>query len=227
MLITIPDALGAAELGRARELLAQANWLDGRETAGPQAALVKNNQQLPLCGEPTRSLLEIVLGALGRHATFFSAALPRSVLPPMFNRYGGASNAYGDHVDQAIRFAPDNGQRVRSDISCTLFLNDPAAYDGGELAIEDSLGARRLKLPAGHLVLYPSTTVHRVEPVTRGERLAAFFWVQSMVRSAEQRRLLFDMDRALMALRERDPDSPASVTLTGTYHNLLRMWADT
>ena len=226
MLLKIPDMLSADELRRLRELLAGAAWVDGRETAGPQAALVKNNEQLPP-GEPARTLQGIVLGALGRHPTFFSAVLPRRVLPPLFNRYRGAANSYGNHVDQAIRFVPDSTQRLRTDISCTLFLGDPADYDGGELVIEDGLGGQRVKLPAGHLVLYPSTSVHRVEPVTRGERLASFFWIESMVRSAEQRRLLFDMDLALMALRERDPDSPASVALTGTYHNLLRMWAQT
>jgi PKHD-type hydroxylase len=227
MLMTLPDMLTAEELRRVRGILATASWVDGRETAGFQAATVKNNEQLPVRGEPARTLQGIVLGALSRHATFFSAVLPKRVLPPMFNRYRGAANTYGDHVDQAIRFVPDSAQRLRTDISCTLFFSAPEEYDGGELVIEDGFGGRRVKLPAGHLVLYPSTTVHRVEPVTRGERLASFFWIESMVRSAEQRRLLYDMDMALMKLRERDPDSDVSVTLSGTYHNLLRLWAQT
>jgi PKHD-type hydroxylase len=166
--------------------------------------------------------------ALNRHSTFFSAALPKRVLPPMFNRYAGASNAFGNHIDNAVRFIPGgNGERVRSDISCTLFLNEPDEYDGGELMVEDTFGAQAVKLPAGHMVIYPGTSVHRVEPVTRGARMASFFWVESMVRSDEQRRLLFDMDRHLMRLRERAGETdPSVIGLTGTYHNLLRLWAD-
>ncbi|MBX3604487.1 MAG: Fe2+-dependent dioxygenase [Piscinibacter sp.] len=227
MLLTLPDMLTADELRRIREILRGAAWVDGRETAGFQAAAVKNNQQLAPRGDMARALQGIVLAALSRHPTFFSAVLPKRVLPPMFNRYAGDANTYGDHVDQAIRFVPDSNQRLRTDISCTLFFSAPEEYDGGELVMEDAFGGRRVKLPAGHLVLYPSTTVHRVEPVTRGERLASFFWIESMVRSTEQRRLLYDLDMALMKLRERDPDSDVSVTLSGTYHNLLRLWADT
>jgi PKHD-type hydroxylase len=227
MLLTIPDMLSADELRRVRDILKTAPWVDGRETAGPQAALVKNNEQLSPRGEPSRTLQGIVLGALGRHSTFFSAVLPKRVLPPMFNRYRGATNTYGNHVDQAIRFVPDSAQRLRTDISCTLLFSAPEEYDGGELVIEDSFGTRSVKLPAGQLVLYPSSSVHRVEPVTRGERLASFFWIESMVRNAEQRRLLYDLDMALVKMRERDPDSEAAVALTGTYHNLLRMWTDT
>ena len=184
-----------------------------------------------------QALQALVLGALDRHPLFFSAALPKRVLPPMFNRYGGEANPgghYGDHVDQAIRQIPSGahaGQRLRTDLSCTLFLAQPAAYDGGELVITDTnlgrLGEPRIKLPAGDAVLYPGTHVHRVEPVTRGQRLASFFWIESLVRSDEQRRLLFDMDLALMKLRSRDGESAEAVSLTGTYHNLLRLWADT
>lgn len=226
MLLEIADLISADELQRARVLLDEGEWFDGRETAGPQAARVKNNEQLAPRGAAARALQEIVLGALGRHAGFFSAVLPKRVLPPFFNRYRGASNAYGDHVDQAVRFAPD-GVRVRCDVSCTVFLSEPSEYDGGELVVETDGGARRVKLPAGQAVVYPSGSVHRVEPVTRGARLASFFWVESMVRSPEQRRLLFELDRTLIALRQRDPGSPESVALTGTYHHLLRMWSDT
>ncbi len=226
MLLEIADLLDADELQRARALLGEGEWVDGRETAGVQAARVKHNEQLaPRCAA-ARALQEIVLAALGRHAGFFSAVLPKRVLPPFFNRYRGDGSRYGNHVDQAVRFAPD-GTRVRCDVSCTVFLSEAAEYDGGELVVETDTGARRLKLPAGAAVVYPSGSVHRVEPVTRGARLASFFWIESMVRSPEQRRLLHDLDRTLIALRERDPASPESVALTGTYHNLLRMWADT
>jgi len=230
MLLHIPQVLNADELARARALLAGAAWADGRATAGPQAAQVKRNQQLPAQGETAQALQALVLGALDRHALFFSAALPKRVLPPMFNRYAGDANHYGDHVDQAIRHiasGPLAGQRVRTDLSCTVFLSDPASYDGGELVIADTFGSPRLKLPAGDAVLYPGTSVHRVEPVTRGERLASFFWIESLVRSDEQRRLLFDMDLALMRLRSRHGEDADAVSLTGTYHNLLRLWADT
>lgn len=233
MLLHIPQVLTADELAQARTLLADAAWAEGRSTAGPQAATVKHNQQLPVGSAAASALQALVLGALDRHPLFFSAALPKRVLPPMFNRYGGEANPgghYGDHVDQAIRHVPTGahaGQRVRTDLSCTLFLADPADYDGGELVITDTYGSPRIKLPAGDAVLYPGTSVHRVEPVTRGQRLASFFWIESLVRSDEQRRLLFDMDLALMKLRNRDGESAEAVSLTGTYHNLLRLWADT
>jgi PKHD-type hydroxylase len=245
MLLHIPQVLNADELARARALLAEAqrHWTDGRATAGPQAAPVKRNSQLPAGAPQVPALQALVLGALDRHALFFSAALPKRVLPPMFNRYSGALNTYGDHVDQAVRHIPSGalaGQRVRTDLSCTVFLAEPTEYDGGELVIADTFGSPRIKLPAGDAVLYPGTSVHRVEPVTRGARLASFFWIESMVRSDEQRRLLFDMDMALMRLRQRlsatlsaaapddpeVPEDPDLVRLTGTYHNLLRLWAD-
>lgn len=227
MLLTVPDVLDATELQHARALLAGAPWTDGRSTAGPQAAAVKNNEQLPHRCEAAAQLRTLVLQALDRHPIVFSAALPRRVLPPMFNRYGGATNTYGAHVDQAIRFSPDSGERVRTDLSCTLFLSDPDSYDGGELVVHTAFGEQRVKLPAGHLVLYPGTSVHHVAPVTRGQRLASFFWIESMVRSDEQRQLLFDLDMNLMRLREQHGETEAAVALTGTYHNLLRMWADT
>lgn len=226
MLLEIADLLSVAELSQARGLLQRGEWVDGRETAGAQAARVKANEQLAPQGEVARALQALVLAALARHAGFFSAVLPKRVLPPFFNRYRGEGSHYGNHIDQAIRFAPD-GTRVRCDVSCTVFLSEPAEYEGGELVVETDTGTRHVKLVAGAAVVYPSGSVHRVEPVTRGTRLASFFWIESLVRQPEQRRLLHELDRSLIALRERDPDSPESVALTGTYHNLLRMWADT
>lgn len=227
MLIRIPDVLGPEALAQARQLLATAPWQSGQVSAGRQAMQVKNNEQLPpTCAEALK-LQALVLGALEKHPLFFSATLPRKVFPPMFNRYGGEQNFYGDHVDNAIRYAPGTSARTRTDISCTLFLAEPADYDGGELVICGSFGEQRIKLAAGEAVLYPGTSVHRVEPVTRGARLASFFWIESMVRSEEQRRLLFDFDMHLMRLRERHGETAEAVALTGTYHNLLRMWADT
>lgn len=227
MLLKIPQVLDAAGLARARELLAAASWVDGRTTAGSQAAQVKNNQQLPPGGEAHRELQSLVLQALDKHPVFFSATLPKRVLPPLFNRYAGSANTYGNHVDQAVRYLPGGLQRVRTDISCTLFFSDPDSYDGGDLVIEHSYGEQRVKLAAGDIVVYPGTSVHRVEPVTRGERLASFFWIESMVRADEQRRLLYEMDMSLMKLRGELGETPELVQLTGTYHNLLRMWADT
>jgi PKHD-type hydroxylase len=229
MLKLIAQVLTPDELRAAREILQRAPWGDGRMTAGTQSAAVKNNEQIPQDCPEARALQQIVLAGLNRHATFFSAALPKRVFPPLFNRYGGAANAFGNHVDNAVRFVPGSplGERVRTDISCTLFFSHPDEYDGGELVIEDTFGAPRVKLAAGDMVLYPGTSVHRVEPVTRGHRLASFFWIESMVRSDEQRRLLFDMDQHLMSLRTRfGEEDPAVIGLTGTYHNLLRAWAD-
>jgi len=227
MLLRVPQLLNSDELARARALLKAGPWVDGRSTAGPQAASVKRNQQLPVACDEARALQAIVLGALERNTLLFSAALPKRVLPPMFNRYAGEANTYGKHVDQAIRYHPQTGQGLRTDMSCTVFLSDPSGYDGGELVIEGSFGEQRIKYAAGDAVLYPGTSVHRVEPVRRGERLASFFWIESMVRSDEQRRLLFDMDMALLRLREAHGETADAVALTGSYHNLLRMWADT
>ncbi|RTL15945.1 MAG: Fe2+-dependent dioxygenase [Burkholderiales bacterium] len=234
MLVKIPQILDAAGVARARALLDAAPWADGRSSAGTQAAQVKNNEQLQPVTEQDReqfrALQALVLQALDGHPGFFSATLPKRVLPPLFNRYTGATNAYGSHVDQAVRYLPQAGsgaQRMRTDISCTLFLSDPADYDGGELVIETTFGEQRVKLAAGDLVVYPGTSVHRVEPVTRGARLASFFWIESLVRSEAQRRLLYEMDLSLMALRSQLGETPALVQLTGTYHNLLRLWADT
>ncbi len=228
MLLHVKQVLNADELRAARAILASASWSGGPTTAGVQSALAKNNEQLAQSGAACRSLQQIVLQGLNRHAVFFSAALPKRVFPPLFNRYGGAANSFGDHVDNAVRFIPDsNGERVRTDVSCTLFLAEPDEYDGGELGVADTYGSQSIKLPAGDMVLYPGTSVHRVEPVTRGFRLASFFWIESMVRSDEQRRLLFDMDTHLMRLRQSVGETDAAVIgLTGTYHNLLRLWAD-
>jgi PKHD-type hydroxylase len=228
MLLHVGQVLTPDELAVVRKTLAGVPWSDGRATSGAQSAQAKNNEQLAQGRPELHGLQQTVLAALNRHAMFFSAALPRRILPPMFNRYSGASNAFGNHIDNAIRFIPGSqGERVRTDISCTLFLAEPEEYDGGELVVEDTYGAQRVKLPAGDMVLYPGTSVHRVEPVTRGARLASFFWVESMVRSDEQRSLLHDMDMHLMRLRETVGETEAAVIgLTGTYHNLLRLWAD-
>jgi PKHD-type hydroxylase len=229
MLLHIQAVLNTDELQQARALLQRATWGDGRVTAGVQSAQAKNNEQLAHDSAEARALQQIVLGGLNRHMRFFAAALPKRVFPPLFNRYAGATNAFGNHVDTAVRFIPGTlGERVRTDISCTLFLSEPADYDGGELMVEDTFGAQAVKLPAGDMVLYPGTSVHRVEPVTRGARMASFFWLESMVRSDEQRRLLYEMDSHLMRLRSSVGETdPAVIGLTGTYHNLLRLWADT
>jgi len=227
MLLHLRAVLNASELAQARAALAGAPWGDGRATAGEQASLAKHNQQLPETCEAAVRLQQLVLHGLERHALFFSAALPKHISPPLFNRYGGAADRFDDHVDSAVRFLRNGAGRVRTDISCTLFLSEPHEYDGGELAIEGSFGPQRVKLAAGDMVIYPGTSVHRVEPVTRGERLAAFFWIQSMVRSDEQRSLLHGMDNHLRHLRSTVGEThPAIVGLTGTYHNLLRLWAD-
>lgn len=225
MIHVIPDALTGEALARCRSLLSKARWADGRVTAGTQAAQVKNNQQLPEDDPVGVELRGIVLTALSGCAQFFTAALPRQIYPPLFNRYGGARNAFGNHVDNAVRTHPPTARHLRTDLSFTLFLNDPDDYDGGELVIEDGLRGTRVKLPAGQLVLYPSYSVHRVEAVTRGERLACFSWVQSMVRETERRELLHQLDLSIIQLRGGPFDSSEVVRLTNCYHNLLRMWA--
>ena len=227
MLLNIPEVITQDEVRHARELLKTAPWTDGRASAGVQARQVKNNEQLPHDCDAAKQIRAMVLRGLDRHAIFFSAALPKRVFTPRINRYGGEVNTYGNHVDNAIRFAPDTGLRVRTDISCTVFLADPDEYDGGELVVQDTFGEQRVKLRAGDMVLYPGTSVHKVEPVTRGYRLACFFWIESMVRSDEQRRLLYELDMNLLQLRKEHGEGPSTTALTGTYHNLLRMWADT
>ena len=228
MILHLKNVLTDEELATARSLLAdQAAWVDGRLSAGAQAQTQKNNEQLAQDSEAARALQPLVLGAVQRDPLFFSAALPRKVFNPLFNRYSGATNTYGAHVDGAVLHSRTTQQWVRTDISCTLFLSDPASYDGGELVVKDTFGDQRIKLPAGDMVIYPGTSVHRVDPVTRGARMASFFWVESMVRSDEQRRLLFDLDMNLLALRKQHGETPETTALTGTYHNLLRLWADT
>ena len=227
MLLTIPDLLSSQDLLATRSLLSTAAWGDGRTTAGTQAAQVKNNEQLPLDSEATLAIQAMVLKGLDGHPLFFSAALPKKMFPPRINRYSGQSNFYGNHVDNAIRALPNSGERVRTDIAGTVFLNDPSDYDGGELCIADTYGDQRIKLPAGHAVLYPGSSVHQVNPVTRGQRLACFFWIESLVRSDDQRRILYEFDMTLLRLREQHGDTGETTALTGTYHNLLRMWADT
>ena len=227
MLIHLPNVLSSAEVHQAQAMLAAAPWVDGRKGAGDQARQVKNNEQLDHESEAARTVRAMVLAALDRNSTFFSAALPKKLFPPRMNRYGGDSNFYGNHIDGAIRYTPGSGERVRTDVSCTVFLSDPADYDGGELCVADTYGEQCVKLPAGHAVLYPGTSLHQVKPVTRGHRLASFFWVESMVRSDEQRRTLYELDMNLLALRQRHGDSVETTALTGVYHNLLRMWADT
>ncbi|MES2979047.1 MAG: Fe2+-dependent dioxygenase [Pseudomonadota bacterium] len=234
MLIRIPHALNSAELQEVRNLVLSADWTDGRITAGSQSGAVKNNLQLREDLPQAGKARQIVSVALARNPAFITAALPKSVYPPLFNRYGGAANAFGNHIDNAVRTHAATARHVRTDISCTLFLSDPASYAGGELLIEDTFGERRVKFGAGDLVLYPGTSVHRVEPVTQGERIACFFWIQSMVRSDEQRSLLYELDLAVTSLRQQhldangpgQPDTAEVVRLTGCYHNLLRMWAD-
>ena len=201
--------------------------MDGRKGTGELAKQVKNNEQLDHEGEEARSIRDMVLRGLDRSPTFFSAALPKKVFPPRVNRYGGDTNYYGNHIDGSVRYMPGSGQRLRTDVSCTVFLSDPEDYDGGELTIADTYGEQSVKLPAGHAVLYPGTSLHQVKPVTRGQRIACFFWVESLVRSDEQRRMLYELDMNLLAMRRRHGDSAETTALTGVYHNMLRMWADT
>lgn len=225
MLLTIDNVLTEEELAAAQKLLAESAWVSGLVTAGTQAAKVKNNQQLSENAPQMATLRRLVLGALNRNALFFTATLPKKIMPPFFNRYSGATNHYGFHVDNAMRILPEGGY-VRADVSATLFLSDPQTYDGGELVINDTFGQQSIKLQAGSMVIYPSSSVHQVTPVTRGERVACFMFIQSMVRDPSQRRLLYEMDMALLQLRQNIGETEAVVNLTGTYHNLLRQWAE-
>lgn len=226
MLLPIPDVFTRHQVQQCRALLDAAEWIDGRVSAGYQGAPVKNNAQLAENSVLAQQLGDLILAALERNPLFISATLPARVYPPMFNRY--IENAhFGNHIDNAIRLLPGTGIKLRTDVSATLFLCEPDEYVGGELLIEDTYGTQSVKLPAGHMVIYPSTSLHRVEPVRRGARIAAFFWVQSMVRDDAQRALLFDMDTAIQRLRQTDSDERAITQLTGNYHNLLRMWAET
>ncbi len=225
MLLQIPNVLTSEQVAECRRMLEQAEWVDGRVTAGHQSARAKDNMQLPEGHPAARQLGDMILSALERSPLFMSAALPLRVFPPLFNRYEGGQS-FGNHVDNAIRQVTNTPHRVRTDLSATLFLAAPEEYEGGELLVEDTYGLHRVKLPAGHLILYPASSLHRVQPVTRGSRLASFFWVQSMVRDDGERTLLFDLDTAIQRLSVDAPEHPSVVQLTSVYHNLLRRWAD-
>jgi PKHD-type hydroxylase len=226
VIITIPDVLKPEQVRESRALLDGTEWVDGKVTAGHQSARAKDNQQIREDSAVARQLGDTILAALERNARFVSAALPLKVFPPLFNRYAGGQS-FGLHVDNAVRMIRGTPHRVRTDLSATLFFAAPQEYDGGELVIEDTYGAHVVKLPAGHMVLYPSSSLHKVNPVTRGARVASFFWIQSMVREDAHRALLFDMDTAIQRLAQEAPEHPSVIQLTGVYHNLLRTWAET
>lgn len=225
MLIQIPDVLPPDHIAELRRQLQATQWVDGRSTAGHLSVRQKDNWQLPEDSPLGRTAGSAIVEALLRHPRFVSAALPSRVLPPMFNCYQ-AGQTFGSHVDNAIRQVPGTGMRMRTDLSATLFLTPPEEYDGGELVIEDTYGTHAVKLPAGHLVLYPATSLHHVRPVTAGARISSFFWIQSLVRDDGARRLLFDLDHAIQLVAQELPDHPGPVQLTGVYHNLVRRWAE-
>jgi PKHD-type hydroxylase len=225
MLLQIPEVLSKEQLVTCRKLLESNSWIDGQVTAGHQSAQVKDNQQLPEDHEHAKTLGDTVLAALEKNPLFMSAALPLKVFPPLFNRYQDGQS-FGNHVDNAIRQVRGTPHRVRTDLAATLFFSDPDEYDGGELVVEDTYGVHSVKLPAGHMILYPASSLHHVRPVTRGARLASFFWIQSMVRDDGERTILFDLDVAIQRLTSDAPDHPSVVELTSLYHNLLRRWAD-
>jgi len=226
MLLHIPTILTKAEVSTFRQELDAADWVDGRETAGFMSAKVKNNAQLPEAHPTTIKLGDSVLAALNRSPRFMSAALPLRVVPPLFNRYA-VGQTYGDHVDGCIRTIPGTPIRVRTDLSATIFLSEPDEYEGGDLVVNDTYGEHRVKLPAGDMILYPSSSLHRVEPVTKGERVASFLWLQSLVRDTTERGLAFELDTAIQDLSITMPDDPAVLQLMNVYHNLLRRWAET
>ncbi len=225
MLLQIPQILSKEQVLNCRKILDQANWVDGKVTAGYQAAKVKNNMQIPQNSPESKELGNLVVSALEKNSLFLSAAFPLKVFPPLFNRYGGGQN-FGTHIDNAIRYIPGNANPVRTDLSATLFLSEPSEYEGGELVIEDNYGTHKVKLAAGDMILYPSTSLHYVTEVTKGARVASFFWIQSMIRDDAKRTLLFDLDNAIRSSIVANPDHPSSVKLTGIYHNLLRMWSE-
>jgi len=225
MLLAIPDLLTAEQVLQARQLLDSAQWVDGRVTAGHQSSRAKDNLQLPEGHPVANQLGEMILETLGGNALFISAALPQRVFPPLFNRYQGGQS-FGTHVDNSIRQITGTPHRIRTDLSATVFFANPDEYDGGELVVEDTYGTHTVKLPAGHMILYPATSLHNVRPITRGARVASFFWIQSMVRDDAQRALLFDLDMAIQRLNRDLPDHPSAVQFTGVYHNLLRQWAE-
>lgn len=225
MLLHIPEVLSKAQVVALRSTLDAGSWLDGATTAGPLAAEAKNNLQFSTESPDYSALSQSIISALERHPLFVSAALPRRILPPMFNRYAGG-NHYGNHVDNAIQADGRNGERLRTDISVTVFLSEPESYDGGDLIIEDTYGSHEVKLPAGDAIIYPSSSLHRVEPVTAGQRIASFLWVESLVRDAWRRSMLFNLDMTLIKLRGQVGNTDEIVALTGHYHNLLRQWSN-
>ena len=226
MMLHVPEVLSKDEVRALRARLEAAPWVDGRATVGAQGGAVKRNRQVDEHAEAGRELGEVVLAALKRSPLFFAAALPLRIVPPLFNRYEGGET-YGFHVDGSVRNLPGGGDKLRTDLSCTLFLCEPDEYEGGELIVNDTYGEHEVKLPAGDLVVYPSSSLHRVAPVTRGARLASFFWVQSLVRDDGRRRLLFELDTSIQALTRTGADPAALLQLTGIYHNLLRQWSET
>ena len=226
MLLHIPRVLTAEQVALLRTRLDAADWTDGRATVGSQGARVKRNRQLPESSPLAKELGRVVMAALAANPTFFAAALPARSMPPLFNCYEGGEK-YGMHIDGAVRTIADGGHQLRTDVSSTLFLSEPEEYEGGELVVHDTYGAHEIKLPAGDLILYPSTSRHEVVPVTQGSRVSAFFWTQSMIRDDHRRSMLFELDQAVHALRQRHGDSDETVVLAGHYHNLLRLWAET
>ena len=226
MLVCVPNVLSKSDVAAFRDIMDHADWEDGRSTAGAQSALVKNNEQLPPAGDIARQLGERVIAAMTANPLFLSAAIPLKIFPPLFNRYG-VGHKFGIHVDNAVRGDHLTGLRIRTDLSVTLFLCEPEDYDGGELVVEDYYGSHSVKLPAGDLVLYPASSLHMVTPVTRGTRVASFLWLQSMIRDAHARSMIFDLDSTIQALCDRlGRDDPETVRLTGIYHNLIRFWAE-
>jgi PKHD-type hydroxylase len=225
VLLPIPDILTSEQVAQARQMLDTAEWVDGRVTAGHQSSRAKDNLQIPEEHPAARRVGEMILNALGQNALFISAALPQRVFPPLFNRYEGGQS-FGTHVDNAIRQVTGTAHRIRTDLSATVFLTRPNEYDGGELIVEDTYETHTIKLPAGHMILYPSTSLHYVRPVTWGARISSFFWIQSMVRDDGERTILFDLDAAIQRLNRDIPDHPSTVQFTGIYHNLIRHWAD-
>lgn len=225
MLITIPDVLSKSEVKHCRKLLEESSWHDGKKTAGYIAVDVKTNLQLSIEDPTSKQLGEFIVKVLSSNHAFIAAALPAKILPPRFNRYEGGG-AYGNHIDNAIFVVPDTGEKIRTDVSTTLFFSDPDEYEGGELIIEDTYGTQSVKLPAGHMVIYPGTSLHRVNPVTKGTRYASFFWSQSMVRHAHKRSILWNLDQSIQSIAVQEPNSPTLSNLSGVYHNLIREWAE-
>ncbi len=225
MLLPIPDVLTRDQVNECRKIMQDAPWIDGKVTAGHQSAKAKHNLQLAENSDAAHYMGEMITTALATNLLFMAAALPGKIFPPLFNCYQGGQS-FGTHVDNAIRRIPGTPERIRTDLSCTLFLSDPDEYEGGELVVEDTYGTHQVKLPAGHMILYPSTSLHHVTAVTRGARLASFFWLQSMIRQDSRRSLLFDLDMSIQQLTQATPEHPALIQLTGVYHNLLREWAE-